>query len=70
MYLHLCRRLGVRRVLAEPLKDLNLSLSLNPSQEEDWQVSDMGLHHCGLLASTACLTALLVEHLLCEMVLA
>ena len=59
-------------MLEDPLKELNLSLnlSLNPSQEEDWQVSDMGLYHCGLLASTSCLTALLVEHLLCEMVLA
>ena len=57
-------------MLEEPLKELslNLNLSLNPNQEEDWQVSDMGLHHYGLPAST-CLTALLVEHLLCEMVL-
>ena len=69
VYLHLCRHLGVRRVLEEPLKELNLSLNLSPSQEEDWQVSDMGLHHYGLLASTSCLTALLVEHLLCEMML-
>ena len=68
MYLHLCRHLGVRRVLEEPLKELNLNLNLNPSQ--DWQVSDMGLHHYDLLASTFCLTTLLVEHLLCEMVLA
>ena len=70
MYLHLCRHLEVRRVLEEPLKELNLNLNLNPSREEGWQVSDMGLHHYGLLASTFCLTTLLVEHLLCEMMLA
>ena len=69
MYLHLCRHLGVRRVLEEPLKELNLNL--NPSQEEDWQVSDMGPASLSLaIASTFCLTTLLVEHLHCEMVLA
>ena len=35
MSVHLCRHLGVRRVLEEPLKELNLNLnpnlSLNPS---------------------------------------